>query len=494
MSGIFGVVSKENCAETLFYGTDYHSHLGTEYGGIVVLGEGFTRQIHNVSQSQFKAKFYDDYKNIKGNKGIGVISDYDEQPIYLNSKFGPFCIVTSGFIENAEELVSDLLKRGVSFSEVSKRAVNTPELIAKLINQGSDLINGIEKMFDCIEGSCSLLLLHKDGIYAARDRFGYTPLIVGKRSDAWAVTAETSAFPNNDFVTVKHLEPGEIILLNENGMVQKRPGDDTNQICAFLWIYTGFPASNYEGINVEVVREKCGRCLAKRDKDIEVDVVSGVPDSGLAHGLGYAMESGKPFRRPLVKYTPGYGRSYTPPSQEIRDHIAKMKLVPVKEVIEGNSIVVCEDSIVRGTQLKNFAVKKLWDRNAKEIHIRPACPPLMFPCRFNLSTRSIHELAARRAIRALEGSDIEDVSEYVDSNSEKYKKMVEWIAKDLEVTTLRYQKVEDMVEAIGLPKEKLCLYCWSGQCPPRKGSKPAIDIVDTEKPARKTAGAEIPLK
>jgi len=494
MSGIFGVVSKENCAETLFYGTDYHSHLGTEYGGIVVLGEGFTRQIHSVSQSQFKAKFYDDYRNIKGNKGIGVISDYDEQPIYLNSRFGPFCIVTSGFIENAEELVSDLLKRGVSFSEVSKRVVNTPELIAKLINQGSDLINGIEKMFNCIEGSCSLLLLHKDGIYAARDRFGYTPLIVGKRENAWAVTAETSAFPNNNFTVIKHLEPGEIILLNENGMAQKRPGNDTNQICAFLWIYTGFPASNYEGINVEVVRERCGRCLAKRDNDIKVDVVSGVPDSGFAHGLGYAMESGKPFRRPLVKYTPGYGRSYTPPSQKIRDHIAKMKLVPIKEVIEGNSIVVCEDSIVRGTQLKNFTVKKLWDRNAKEIHVRPACPPLMFPCRFNLSTRSIHELAARKAIRDLEGSDIEDVSEYIDSNSEKYKKMVEWIAKDLKVTTLRYQTVGDMVEAIGLPKEKLCLYCWNGQCPPRKGSKPAIDIVDIEKPARKTADAEITLK
>ena len=494
MSGIFGVVSKENCTETLFYGTDYHSHLGTEYGGIAVLGEGFTRQIHSVNQSQFKAKFYDDYRNIKGNKGIGVISDYDEQPIYLNSRFGPFCIVTSGFIENAEELVSTLLKKGVSFSEVSKRAVNTPELIAKLINQGSDLIDGIEKMFDCIEGSCSLLLLHNDGIYAARDRFGYTPLIIGKREEAWAVTAETSAFPNNDFVTAKHLEPGEIVLLNENGMVQKRPGDDTNQICAFLWIYTGFPASNYEGINVEVVRERCGRCLAKRDKDIDVDVVSGVPDSGMAHGLGYAMESGKPFRRPLVKYTPGYGRSYTPPSQEIRDHIAKMKLVPVKEVIEGNSIVVCEDSIVRGTQLKNFTVKKLWDRNAKEIHVRPACPPLMFPCRFNLSTRSIHELAARKAIRALEGSDIEDVSEYIDSNSEKYKKMVEWIAKDLEVTTLRYQKVEDMVDAIGLPKEKLCLYCWNGQCPSRKDLKPAIGIVDVKKPASRPAGAEVPLK
>jgi len=485
MSGIFGVVSKGDCAETLFYGTDYHSHLGTEYGGIAVLGEEFARQIHNLAQSQFKSKFYDDYKDMRGSKGIGVISDYDEQPIYLKSRFGPFCIVTGGFVENAEDLAEKLLKRGISFSEVSKRAVNTPELIAKLINQGESLIDGIEKMFEAIEGSCSLLLLNREGIYAARDRLGYTPLIVGKRDDAWAVTTESSAFPNNDFEITKHLAPGEIILINEDGIVQRRPGGGMNQICAFLWIYTGFPASDYEGINVEVVRERCGRCLAKRDSDIAVDVVSGVPDSGMAHGLGYAMESGKPFRRPLVKYTPGYGRSYTPPSQKTRDLIAKMKLIAVKDVIDGNSIVVCEDSIVRGTQLKNFTVKKLWDCGAKEIHIRPACPPLMFPCRFNLSTRSIDELAARKAIRALEGRDIEDVSEYIDHSSEKYRAMVEWIAEDLDVSTLRYQTVDDMVEAIGRPKEKLCLYCWTGQCPKSVYPKAAMDIVDVKKPYRK---------
>ncbi len=494
MSGIFGVVSKENCAETLFYGTDYHSHLGTEYGGIAVLGEEFTRQIHNLDQSQFKSKFYDDYKYMNGNKGIGVISDYDEQPIYLNSRFGPFCIVTSGFVENAEQLATELLSKGISFSEVSERAVNTPELIAKLINQGNSLVDGIEKMFDVIDGSCSLLLLNRDGIYTARDRLGYTPLIVGKREDGWAVTAETSAFPNSEFEVVKNVEPGEIILINEDGIAQKRPGTDANQICAFLWIYTGFPASNYEGINVEMVREKCGRCLAKRDKDIKVDVVSGVPDSGCAHGLGYAMESGKPFRRPLVKYTPGYGRSYTPPSQQKRDLIAKMKLIPIKEVIEGNRIVVCEDSIVRGTQLKNYTIKKLWDCGAKQIHIRPACPPLMFPCRFNLSTRSIHELAARKAIRSLEGSDPEDVSEYTDHNSDKYKRMVEWITSDLDVTTLRYQAVDDMVKAIGRPKEKLCLYCWTGECPKSASPKPMIDIVDIKKPsAKKTTETKVAL-
>ena len=495
MSGIFGVVSKKNCAETLFYGTDYHSHLGTEYGGMAVLGKDFTRQIHDLSQSQFKSKFYDDYRHIVGNKGIGVISDYDEQPIYLNSRFGPFCIVTSGFVENAERLANKLLKQGVSFSEVSKRAVNTPELIAKLINQGNDLIDGIENVFDSIEGSCSFLLLHRDGIYAARDRFGYTPLIVGHSRDAWAVTAETTAFPNNGFEITKQLQPGEIILINEDGVTQRRPGgENVNQICAFLWIYTGFPASSYEGINVEIVRERCGRYLARCDKDIEVDLVSGVPDSGFAHGLGYAIESGKPFRRPLVKYTPGYGRSYTPPSQQTRDLIAKMKLIPIREVIEGNNIVVCEDSIVRGTQLKNFTIRKLWDCGVKEIHVRPACPPLMFPCRFNLSTRSISELAARRAIRSLEGRDLKDVSEYIDANSEKFKRMVEWIAKDLGVSTLRYQTVDDMVKAIGRPKEELCLYCWTGECPKKAAPKPAIDIVDVKKsPVRKPTEAKAAL-
>jgi amidophosphoribosyltransferase len=488
MSGIFGVVSKGNCVETLFYGTDYHSHLGTEFGGMAVFGDDFSRQIRDISQSQFKAKLYDGYQYMKGNKGIGVISDLDEQPIYLNSKFGPFSIATNGIVENAEVLADQLLQKGISFSEVSKRTVNTTELIAKLISQGNNIIDGIEKTFNVIEGSCSLLLLNKDGIYAARDICGYTPLVIGRRKDAWAVTSETCAFPNNDFEIVKHLDPGEIILINDEGIMQKRQGSrDVDQICAFLWIYTGFPASSYEGINTEIVREQCGRYLAKHDKDIDVDVVSGVPDSGLAHGLGYAMESGKPFRRPLVKYTSGYGRSYTPPSQAKRDLIAKMKLIPIKEVIKGNSIVVCEDSIVRGTQLKNFTIKKLWDCGAREIHARPACPPLMFPCRFNLSTRSINELAARKAIRDLEGDDLEDVSEYIDHNSEKYKQMVEWIAGDLGVTTLRYQTVDDMVKAIGRPKEKLCLYCWTGKCPKAASRKPAIKIVETKKATAKKA-------
>ena len=467
MSGIFGVAEEGHCSESLIYGTDYHSHLGTEYGGLAVLGpEGFSRRIHNISADQFKAKFLEETGRMPGNRGIGVISDCDEQPIYLNSRFGPFCLVTSGFIENADALAADLLTQGISFSEMGSNQVNRTELAAKLITQAPDIPAGIEKMFNAIAGSCSLLFLHRDGIYAARDRDGYTPLIVGRRANAWAVTTETTAFHNLGFEVVKYLAPGEIVLINEkDGLVQKTKGSSAKQICAFLWIYTGFPASTYEGINVEIVRERCGRNLARQDQGQDFDLISGVPDSGLAHGLGYALESGAPFRRPLVKYTPGYGRSYTPPSQTKRDLIAKMKLVAIADVIRGNRIILCEDSVVRGTQLKNFAIKKLWDNGAREIHVRAACPPLMFPCRFNLSTRSIHELAARRATRALEGEDIEDVSEYLDNQSPKYQQMVDWIAKDLEVTSLKYQTIDDMVRAIGLDKEKLCLYCWSGQCP-----------------------------
>ncbi|MDD5066407.1 MAG: amidophosphoribosyltransferase [bacterium] len=465
MSGIFGVVSKQDCSETLFYGTDYHSHLGTQYGGLAVLGDRFTRQIHNLSQHQFKSKFFDDSMRMKGNKGIGVISALDEQPIYLNSKFGEFCIASNGNIDNIKELAQKLMAEGVSFAEVGHGGwVNVTELIGKLIIREKDLLTGIEKMFKLIDGSCSLLILNKDGVYAIRDRFGYSPLVIGQSKDAWAVTTDTCAFPNLGFKIKKFLSPGEVVLLNEQGMVQKNPGNDRNQICAFLWIYTGFPASDYEGINVEIVREESGKHLARHDKGLDVDVIAGVPDSGTSHALGYAMESGKPYRRPLVKYTPGYGRSYTPPSQHTRDLIAKMKLIPIREIIEGKRIVVCEDSIVRGTQLKSFAISKLWENGAKEIHIRAACPPLMFPCKFNISTRTKAELAARKAIVKIEGKDIDDVSEYLDPNSQKSKKMVDHIAADLGVTTLRYQTIGDMIKAIGLPENKLCLYCWKGIC------------------------------
>jgi amidophosphoribosyltransferase len=399
-----------------------------------------------------------------GNKGIGVISTRDEQPICINSKFGPFAIVTNGFIDNANELAAQLYQEGQSFSEVTDSRVNFTELVAKLVIRGKTIIDGIEDMFSKIDGSCSLLLLNKEGIYAARDRYGYTPLVIGQRDKDWAVTTETTAFNNLGFKIKKYLQPGEIILIDEEGMKPRRKGRGINQICAFLWIYTGFPASSYEGITVEVVRERCGMFLAKSD-NVKRDIVSGIPDSGTTHAIGYAMESKIPFRRALVKYTPGFDRSYTPPSQETRDLIAKMKLIPIQDIAKGKSIVICDDSIVRGTQLKNYTIQKLLDSGAREIHLRVACPPLMFPCKFNYSTRSIHELAARRAIKAIEGKDISDVKVYLDEGSPKYKKMVNWITKDIGVTTLKYQKLDDMIKAIGLPKNKICLYCWTERQP-----------------------------
>ena len=461
MSGIFGIVSKKNCADMLLYGTDYHSHMGTEYGGMAVMGRQFHRSIHDISKSQFKSKFYDDYKTMKGPLGIGVISDRDPQPLIIGSRFGNFAIVVAGLIENVNELGSELLKEGETFGEMSSGGINSVELIAKLITRGRTLLEGIEGVYDRIKGSASILLLKKEGIYAARDRLGRTPLVIGEKDGEYAIATETCSFLNLGFRIKKYLNPGEIVFIGKSGLEEKALGKKRNQICAFLWIYTGYPASSYEGISVELVRERCGRSLAKND-DVKADLVAGVPDSGVGHAIGYAMQSGFPYRRPLVKYTPGYGRSYTPPSQEMRDLVATMKLIPVKEVICGNRIVLCEDSIVRGTQLKNFTIKKLWECGAKEVHIRPACPPLMFPCRFALSTRSIEELAARKAIRALEGKDIEDVREYIDQQSKKYKRMVDWIVKDLGATTLKYQKIEDMVKAIGLSREKLCLYCWRG--------------------------------
>jgi amidophosphoribosyltransferase len=461
MSGVFGIVSSRNCSDTLLYGTDYHSHMGTEYGGMAVFGKRFYCSIHDISKAQFKTKFFDDYKEMKGHMGIGVVSDRDPQPLVIGSKFGNFAIVVAGLIENVNELALELFQEGETFGEMSSGGVNSVELVAKLITRGQTLVEGIEGIYERIKGSASILLLQKEGLYAARDRLGRTPLVIGERNDEHVVATETCSFLNLGFRIKKYLSPGEIVFIGKSGIKEKSPGKKTNRICAFLWIYTGYPASSYEGISVELVRERCGRALAKND-DVEVDLVSGVPDSGVGHAIGYSMESGTPYRRPLVKYTPGYGRSYTPPSQEIRDLVATMKLIPVKEVICGNRIILCEDSIVRGTQLKNFTIKKLWESGAKEVHVRPACPPLLFPCRFALSTRSIHELAARKAIFALEGKDVEDIGEYLDHRSKKYQEMVEWIRNELGVTTLRYQKIEDMISAIGLPPDKLCLYCWIG--------------------------------
>jgi amidophosphoribosyltransferase len=464
MSGLFGVVSANNCISSLYYGTDYHTHLGTEYGGIAFIKKNGmpVKKIHDIKNTQFKSKFYEGSDTIKSHLGIGVISDKDPQPLTFESKFGAFGICCAGLVVNKEALTTELIDKGISFSEIDRGEINTTELVAHLINQGKTISYGIEHMYDKILGSISLLLLTKQGIFCARDRNGVTPLVIGQKDGEVAVASETCAFPNLGFTVKKYVAPGEIVFIDKNSIQEKKKGRPLSKICAFLWVYTGFPASSYEGINVEKVRENCGTFLAKRDA-VKADMVSGVPDSGVAHAVGYAMESGIPYRRALLKYTPGYGRSYTPLSQDLRDRIALMKLIANDAIVKGNKIVLCEDSIVRGTQLKNYTIAKLMQAGAKEVHVRPACPPLLFPCIYNLSTRSNQELVARRAIRALEGKDLEDISEYANPSSEKYKTMVEWIAQDLGATSLQYQLLDDMVEAIGLPKEKLCLYCWIGR-------------------------------
>ncbi|MCD6405178.1 MAG: amidophosphoribosyltransferase [Planctomycetes bacterium] len=462
MSGLFGVVSRQNCTKTLFYGTDYHAHLGTEVAGLAVLGDFFRHRIHSIADTQFKSRFAEDMGDMSGNAGIGVISDSNTQPFLVSSRVGDFAIVTSGLVNNKDNLAAEMRSEGQSFSEVARGRINPTELVAKMIASGKSIPDGIRKVFARIEGSVTMLLLTREGIYAARDAHGRSPLVVGSADGAMAVASESCAFTNLGFEVTGYLAPGEVARLTPGEVETVVEGRDECRICAFLWIYTGYPASSYEGISVEAARERCGGRLAERDT-VEADLVAGVPDSGTAHAIGYAMHSGLPFRRPLVKYTPGYGRSYTPPSQDVRDLVAKMKLIPVRDVIKGQRIVLCEDSIVRGTQLKNLTMKKLWDNGAAEVHVRPACPPLMFHCPYVLSTRSEEELAARRAIRALEGKDIEDVSAYTEAGSREYAEMVEWIRRDLGATTLAYLELGDMIKAIGLPPEKLCTYCWTGR-------------------------------
>ncbi len=462
MSGLFGIVASKDCRQTLFYGTDYHSHLGTKKAGLAVLNRQITRSIHDISTSQFKSKFIEELPKLKGKKGIGVISDFDPQPIIVSCSFGNFAIATSGLLRNKTELAREIMRQGGSFSEMSGGLINATEVIGKLVARKSNIVSGIEYVFSKIIGSISLLVLAKEGIYAARDVSGKTTLVIGQNEGTLAVTSETCAFPNLGLEPVMELEPGEIVLLTSEGLKKERNSHKKNKVCAFLWIYTGYPASSYEGINVEKVRENCGANLARDDR-IKADLVTGVPDSGTAHALGYSMASGIPYRRPLVKYTDGYGRSYTPPSQEIRNKVAKLKLIPIKSVIEGKKIVVCDDSIVRGTQLKNQAIEKLWRNGAKEIHVRVACPPLMFPCPYLLATRTKRELAARRVIKKIMGNKHFDIRDFIDDRSPQYKKMVKNIQEELGVTSLKYQTIDDMVKAIGLPRQKLCLYCWEGK-------------------------------
>lgn len=463
MGGLFGVFSNSDCIEDLFYGTDYHSHLGTRRGGLTVKNfGGFQRYIKDITTTQFRSKFEDDIKKMHGNKGIGVISDYDDQPLIISSRLGVFAIATVGRINNLEKLAKEALKNGSHFSEMHGGEINPTEMVATIISQGSTYEEGIQKVLDMIEGSCTMLILTDEGIYAVRDKLGRTPLIIGEKLGSYAVAMETCAFPNIDYKITKYLGPGEVIFISEKGLEQRIAHGDRMQICAFLWVYYGYPASNYEGINVEVVRYKCGSYLAKKD-DVEIDLVAGIPDSGTPHGLGYSSEAKIPFSRPFVKYTPTWPRSFMPQDQSIRELVAKMKLIPIKELIDGKRLLFCEDSIVRGTQLRD-TIQRLYNSGAKEVHMRPACPPLIYSCKFlNFSrSRSELDLAGRWGIRELIGKDIDDPAEYIDPESDNHKAMVDVIRKRLQLTTLKYQRLEDLVKAIGLPKEKLCTYCWDG--------------------------------
>jgi amidophosphoribosyltransferase len=465
MGGFFGVASTEDCVHDLFYGTDYHSHLGTRRGGLAVRNAGgLTRFIHNITNAQFRSKFEDNLSELHGNTGIGVISDYEDQPLIIGSHLGIYAVVTVGAVRNAERLASRAFsKRTTHFSEMSGGEINPTELVATLINQEATFEEGIAAAQQAIEGSCSILLLTDHGLYAARDALGRTPVVIGRRDGAYAATLETCAFPNLGYEVVKYLGPGEVALLTAGGMEQVRPPGPKMQICAFLWVYFGYPASGYEGINVEVVRNRCGVALAAND-DVKVDFVAGIPDSGTGHAIGYANEAGIPYRRPFVKYTPTWPRSFMPQDQRIRDQVAKMKLIPIREMIEGKKLLFCEDSIVRGTQLKD-TIQRLYDCGAREVHMRPACPPLVCTCKFlNFSrSRSELDLAARKAVKQLEGQDQADLADYADPTSPRHCAMVDVIRKTLNLTTLRYQKLTDLVGAIGLPKERLCTYCWDGR-------------------------------
>jgi amidophosphoribosyltransferase len=463
MGGFFGNVSKEDCVKDLFYGTDYHSHLGTKRGGLATQhSKGFARSIHNIENNYFRSKFEADLPELHGNKGIGVISDSDAQPLIFGSHLGSFGIVMVGKINNIEELAKKAFRKKIHFSETSGGNLSPSEIVATLICEEDSFEGGIENAQEAIKGSCSLLLLTEDGIYAARDKLGRTPIVIGKKEGSYAASSETSAFPNLGFEIDKYLGPGEIVLMTADGYEQKKKPKEKMQICAFLWVYYGFPASSYEGINVEFVRYRCGSALAK-DDDVDIDFVSGIPDSGIGHAIGYANERNIPYTRPFTKYTPTWPRSFMPQDQSIRDLVARMKLIPIKELIEGKKILFCEDSIVRGTQLQDN-VQGLFDYGALEVHMRPACPTLIYPCEFlNFSTsRSTLDLAGRRAISELEKGEDAFLDEYAKSNSEKNAAMVDRIRQRLKLTSLKYQKLEDLVKAIGLPKEKLCTHCWDG--------------------------------
>ena len=463
MGGLFGIVSKSDCVNDLFYGTDYHSHLGTKRGGLAAKNsKGFTRTIHNIENNYFRSKFEDDLPKLTGNSGIGIISDNDPQPLIIGSHLGKFSIVTVGKINNMAELAAKAFQNKRHFTEMSGGELNPTELVAMLICQEESFKAGIQSAQEIIQGSCSMLLLTENGIIAARDRLGRTPIAIGRKEGAYAVSSETCAFPNIGFREDRDIGPGEAVFLSADGYEQIKAPEEKMQICSFLWVYYGYPASSYEEINVESVRYRCGSALGK-DDTVEIDFVAGIPDSGIGHAIGYANERKIPYLRPFVKYTPTWPRSFMPQNQTLRDLVARMKLIPIRSLIEGKRILFCEDSIVRGTQLQDN-IQILFDYGASEIHMRPACPTLIYPCDFlNFSTsRSTLDLAGRKAITELVGTDETHLDAYAMSSSDENKQMVDRIRQRLRLTTLQYQRLENLVEAIGLPKEKLCTHCWDG--------------------------------
>jgi amidophosphoribosyltransferase len=463
MGGLFGCATNNDCLDDLFYGTDYHSHLGTKRGGLAVLNsKDFSRSIHNIENDYFRSKFESDLPKLHGSKGIGIISDHDPQPLIIGSHLGAFAIVTVSKINNIDELSTKALKNKLHFSEMSSGETSPTELVAMLICGEESFEAGIQCAQEAIQGSCSMLLLTEKGIFAARDKLGRTPIVIGKKNGAFAAASESCAFPNLGYEIENYLGPGEIVLISAEGCEQIKPPQEQMQICAFLWVYYGYPATCYEGINVEATRNQCGKALAQNDS-VEIDFVAGIPDSGIGHAIGYANEKNIPYVRPFVKYTPTWPRSFMPQIQSTRDLVAKMKLIPVKELIEGKRILFCEDSIVRGTQLQD-TIQILYEYGAKEVHMRPACPTLIYPCDFlSFSTsQSTLDLAGRKAISQLEVSDDRNLAEYATAGSEKNHAMEDNIRQRLKLTSLQYQKLDDLVAAIGLPKEKLCTHCWDG--------------------------------
>lgn len=468
MGGFFGVASKEDCLFDLFFGTDYHSHLGTRRAGMAVYGEdGFDRAIHNIENAPFRTKFDKDMQNMKGQYGIGCISDFEPQPLIVRSHHGTYAITTVSKINNAQEIVNNIFSNNnTHFLEMSGGDINPTELVAAIINQKENIIEGIHYALELIDGSLTLMLLTPKGIYAARDKYGRTPLVVGSKEDAYCLAMESFSFQNLGYRPLKELGPGEIVIVNDEGIKTLMAPGSKMKICTFLWVYYGYPSSSYEGISVEQMRYNCGKSMAKRD-NVKPDIVAGVPDSGTAHAVGYANESGIPFSRPFIKYTPTWPRSFMPTVQSKRDMIAKMKMLAVHDLIQDKSILLIDDSIVRGTQLRE-TTEFLYESGAKEVHIRPACPPLVYGCKYLNFSRSSSEmdLITRRVIARLEGT--EDVPEeilqqYIDPESEKYEQMIEEIRKELNFTTLRYNRLDDMLEAVGIPKENLCTYCWNGK-------------------------------